>query len=162
MLLGLNGVCISKGTDKTGDRHMRHTGMAGFLSILFFSSVMTDSAQPQQPCRPKQAADKPTITFRVGGGPTGTVREWLIFNTGLICMGSGSDPIYLRPPDHGSPVGERWTYSEKGRISPDKIDRLIGTITKLGFFNLERGYYGLGTCHQCNRYRIRLRKGSKE
>ncbi len=126
------------------------------LFLLLFCTGTTPAAARQPvPCRPAKPSDRPAVVFRIGGGLTGSAREWRIFPDGLICTASGDDlthPMAL--------VRERWTYVENGRMPSGKVTQLIDGLSGLGFFTMARGYYDAGACHQCNRYRVTVRKGN--
>ena len=127
------------------------------LSLLLICiGIAPATAQVSVHCRPAKPADQPAIVFRIGGGLTGFAREWQIFPDGLICTGSGDD---LAPPK--LLAHERWKYVENGRMPSGEVVQLIDSIEKLGFFTMARGYYDAGACHQCNRYRITVRKGAR-
>jgi len=134
------------------------------LCVPFFISAFVTAAEIPQPtpCSPGKDADKPAVVCRIGGGLTGAVTEWLIYPDGLVCVGSGTDPVRLGPTALGVPVGHRWTYSEKGKMAPGKVSDLVDSVSKQGFFTMEDGHYNTAACDQCKKYRVTIRKGSQK
>ncbi len=126
--------------------------------IIFVGTVSAEGQQPV-PCRPRKDADRPAIVCRVGGGLTGAVEEWIVYADGLVCMGSGTEPVSLVL---GGSVGPKWTYTEKGKMPPYKVVELVDTVSKLGFFTMKSERYSTGGCNQCRRYQITVRKGAQQ